>query len=150
MRAPLVAGNWKMNGTLSSVVSLSEAVAAGSVGARSEVLVCPPYIYLKAVREMLEGSSVMLGAQNLSDQTEGAFTGEISGPMLKDYGCSHAIIGHSERRQIYGETDALVGEKFTAARQHGLIPIVCVGEHLEQREAGVFLMRVLCASRGNF
>lgn len=136
MRAPLVAGNWKMNGTLSSVVPLSEAVAARAGRTRSEVLICPPYIYLQTVSEILQGTSIMLGVQNLSDQTEGAFTGEVSGLMLKDYGCSYAIIGHSERRQIYGETDALVAAKFTVARQHGLIPIVCVGEHLKQREAG--------------
>jgi triosephosphate isomerase len=101
------------------------------------MLLCPPYVYLPAVREWLQGSPIELGAQNLADKEgSGAYTGEISGSMLRDVGCRYVIVGHSERRALYGETDAVVATKFQAARRAGLVPIVCVGETLEQREAG--------------
>jgi triosephosphate isomerase (TIM) len=136
-RRLLIAGNWKMHGALAESRQLVAALAAG-VGPRSNVsmLVCPPYVYLPAVRDWLAGTGITLGAQDLSDRSgTGAFTGEISGAMLRDVGCSHVIVGHSERRALYGETDALVATKFKAAQQAGLVPILCVGETLEQREA---------------
>jgi triosephosphate isomerase len=136
MRIPLVAGNWKMNGTRASVTALAGAIASGCKAGGPQVVLCAPAIYLGAVAEVIAGSSVMLGAQNLSDQDAGAYTGEISGPMLRDMGARYVIVGHSERRRIYGETDALVAEKFEAARRCGLAPIVCVGETLAEREAG--------------
>jgi triosephosphate isomerase len=134
----LIAGNWKMNGALAEGRQLVAALRAG-VGAsnRASMLLCPPYIYIPAVRDWLQGSSIGLGAQDLSNRAgTGAFTGEISGAMLHDVGCSHVIVGHSERRALYGESDAVVATKFKLAQQAGLLPILCVGETLEQREAG--------------
>ncbi len=137
MRRPFVAGNWKMNGTAASNKSLLDGVKAGLASVTSsEVAVCPPYVYLRDVAEQLKGTNVVLGAQNLSEQSAGAYTGEISSAMLLDMGCRYVIVGHSERRAIYGESDALVASKFAAARKAGLIPILCVGELLEEREAG--------------
>jgi triosephosphate isomerase len=136
MRRYLVAGNWKMNGSREANAALLDKVTAGA--ARSpdvEVLVCPPAVYLDAVGARLKGSPVRLGAQNLCDQDKpGAFTGEVHGGMLRDVGCDYAIVGHSERRALYGETDAVVARKFKAAQALGLVPILCVGETLEQRE----------------
>jgi triosephosphate isomerase len=101
------------------------------------MLLCPPYVYLPVVREWLQGSAIALGAQDISNQVgTGAYTGEISGAMLRDVGCTHAIVGHSERRALYGESDAAVATKFQAAQEAGLVPILCVGETLEQRDAG--------------
>jgi triosephosphate isomerase len=101
------------------------------------MLLCPPFVYLPAVREWLQGSALELGAQNLADKEgTGAYTGEVSGAMLRDVGCTYVIVGHSERRALYGETDALVATKFQVAQRAGLIPIVCVGETLAEREAG--------------
>lgn len=137
MRRPFVAGNWKMNGSSASNKALLDGLKQGlSVIKATEVAVCPPFVYLREVGEQLKGTGVALGAQNLSEQTAGAFTGEISGAMLNDFGCRYVIVGHSERRAIYGESDALVARKFAAARKAGLIPILCVGELLEEREAG--------------
>ena len=103
----------------------------------TEIVVCAPYVFLGEVETMLEGSGIAHGAQNLSTEASGAFTGEISASMLKDYGCTYVIVGHSERRTFYGEDDALVAKKFAVARAAGLKPILCVGETLEEREAGV-------------
>ncbi len=137
MRIALVVGNWKMHGTRASTEQLvSEIHAEVDTAPHVEVVLCPAYVYLARVAKLIEGSHLTLGAQNLSEQIEGAYTGEVSGRMLHDYGCRYVIVGHSERRRIYGETDALVAEKFDTARKLGLDPIVCVGESLEDREAG--------------
>lgn len=135
-RRPLVAGNWKMNGSRAESAALVDALKTGvSAASRAEVVVCPPFILIPLVAEKLAGSAVAWGGQNLSVHKSGAYTGEISGPMLKDYGCTYVIVGHSERRTYYGETDALVAEKYGAAQAAGLIPILCVGETLAEREA---------------
>lgn len=138
MRRQLVVGNWKMNGSRESVKALVEGIKAGigAVGA-AEVAVCPPFVYLAEVANLLQDSAIAWGGQNLSAETAGAFTGEISAAMLQDFHCKYVIVGHSERRALYGETDALVAKKFAAARAAGLVPIVCVGELLEEREQGV-------------
>jgi triosephosphate isomerase len=137
-RKVLIAGNWKMNGSLAESRSLVSALRAGvEAGGKADMLLCPPYVYLPAVREWLAGGGIALGAQNLADRAgSGAYTGEISGAMLRDVGCSHVIVGHSERRALYGESDAIVATKFRVAQEAGLVPILCVGETLEQREAG--------------
>jgi len=137
MRRPFVAGNWKMNGSAASNKALLDGIRAGLAAVTTiEVAVCPPFVYLRDVAGQLQGTAVALGAQNLSEQGAGAFTGEISAAMLLDLACRYVIVGHSERRAIYGESDALVASKFAAARKAGLIPILCVGELLEEREAG--------------
>jgi triosephosphate isomerase len=137
-RTPFIAGNWKMNPTSrAEAVALAEAVKAG-VGAdvAVRVAVCPPFVYLEAIDGVLEGSPIGLGAQNLHAERSGAFTGEVSGPMLLDAGCTHVILGHSERRHGMGETDDQVNKKLHSALDVGLIPIVCLGELLAEREAG--------------
>jgi len=136
MRRPLVAGNWKMNGSRTESAALLEGVKKGTSSAsKAEVAVCPPYVLIPLAAEKLAGSVVVWGGQNLSAHKSGAYTGEISGPMLKDYGCSYVIVGHSERRTLYGENDALVAEKYGAAQAANLTPILCVGETLREREA---------------
>jgi triosephosphate isomerase (TIM) len=137
MRRSLVAGNWKMNGSGEGSRALVTAIKEGLSGVTAEVAICPPYVYLPAIASMLEGSPVAWGAQNLSEHESGAYTGEVSGPMLRDFGCKYAIVGHSERRTLYGELDAVVAHKFAAAQRSGLVPILCVGELLEERETGV-------------
>ena len=135
-RKSLVAGNWKMNGSLTANATLIEGILQGVSQARAELTVCPPPVYLESVGRALAGTSVALGAQNLCDQPQpGAFTGEIHGSMLADVGCRYVIVGHSERRALYGEEDACVSRKVATAQACGLIPILCVGETLEQREA---------------
>src|SRR5437660_1569238 len=138
MRTLLIAGNWKMNpSTRSEAVALAEAVKAGvGPGADVHVVLCPPAVFLGAVDTVLEGSPIGLGGQNMHWEPGGAYTGEVSGAMLVDVGCTHAILGHSERRHGLGETDAQVNAKLKAALAAGLIPIVCIGETREQREAG--------------
>lgn len=137
MRTPLIAGNWKMNTERASATELASAIASrASEASDAELLVCPPSIYLTAVREAIGDAKVGLGGQNMSCQVSGAFTGEVSGGMLKDVGASYVILGHSERRHIFGETDKNVNDKTKAALAMGLTPIVCVGEQLEDREAG--------------
>ncbi|MCP3688808.1 MAG: triose-phosphate isomerase [Gammaproteobacteria bacterium] len=136
MRKTLIAGNWKMNGSLQSVIQLVEGIKAGDAGA-ARLAVCPPAIYLMKVGGMLEGSQVALGAQNICDQAAGAFTGEVSGGMLKEAGCRYALVGHSERRSLYGESDELVAARFAMAIESGLSPILCVGETLQERESGI-------------
>ena len=138
MRQPLVAGNWKMNGSKSGVAELLAGVKAGAGSiAHAEVAVCPPYVFLPMAEAALAGSAVRWGAQNLSTETAGAFTGEIAASMLKDFGCTYVIVGHSERRTLYGEDDAIVARKFAVARAAGLKPILCVGETLDEREQGI-------------
>lgn len=137
MRRSLVAGNWKLNGSLESIRQLVEGIKAGMAEVKAEVAVCPPYVYLPEVANLLRGSAVGYGAQDVSDQTSGAFTGEVSAPMLNDFGCKYAIVGHSERRSLYAEDDEFTARKFAAARKAGLIPILCVGETLDEREKGI-------------
>ena len=138
MRQPLVAGNWKMNGSRDSVSALLEGLKAG-IGhvETAEVAVCPPYVYLAQVADALRGSVIAWGGQDVCDQEAGAFTGEISGPMLRDFACRYTIVGHSERRAIYQESDEFTARKYVAAQKAGLIPILCVGELLEEREGGI-------------
>lgn len=138
MRQPLVAGNWKMNGSLDSVTALIEGIKAGlDTVSTAEMAVCPPYVYIPTVATLIGGASISLGAQDVSDQESGAYTGEVAPGMLTDVGCKYAIVGHSERRSIYGESDAFTASKFAAARKAGLVPILCVGELLEEREQGI-------------
>ncbi len=137
MRQPLVAGNWKMNGSLASVRELLAGIKEGiDAVKRAEVAVCPPAIYIPEVQSQLAGTPIAWGGQDLSVHDAGAYTGEISGPMLRDFDCKYVIIGHSERRTYHGESDQLVAQKFEAARRNGLVPIFCIGETLEEREAG--------------
>ena len=141
MRARLVAGNWKMHGSRQANASLLDALLAG-LGRREAqpagcaCAVCVPFPYLEQVAARLAGSAIAWGAQNLSEHAAGAFTGEVSAAMLAEFGCRYVIVGHSERRQLFGETDVQVAQKFTAAQAGGLTPILCVGETLEEREAG--------------
>ncbi|MDZ7662572.1 triose-phosphate isomerase [Thiohalophilus sp.] len=138
MRQPLIAGNWKMNGSRTDNTVLLDGIKAGIGDVKAaEVAVCVPYVYLADVQLQLEGTSIAWGAQNLSKEEKGAFTGEISAAMLLDFGCKYVIVGHSERRSLYGEDAPLVAEKFEVARQAGLKPILCVGESLEEREQGI-------------
>ena len=137
MRKKLVAGNWNMNGGLKANLPLLNDVVAGVAGLGNvSVAVCVPFPYLAQAQSVLTGTPVAWGAQNLSEQPKGAFTGEVSASMINDFGCQYVLVGHSERRSIYGETDAVVAEKFAAALAANLIPVLCVGETLEQRDAG--------------
>lgn len=136
MRKPFVAGNWKMNTTLSTALELAKATAEASASVDGvDVAVCPPSVYLKAVADALAGTSVAVGAQNMHFEAEGAFTGEISASMVKDVGCRYVILGHSERRHVFGETDETIGKKVKAALGAKLDVILCVGELLEERKA---------------
>jgi triosephosphate isomerase (TIM) len=136
MRQKLVAGNWKMHGSRAFTRSLVSGLAAEfSAGAPCEIAVCPPFAYLGDAAAAAAGSAILVGGQDVSSQDEGAFTGEVSGSMLADLGCRFAIVGHSERRSLHGETDEIVAAKFLAAQRHGLVPILCVGETLGEREA---------------
>jgi triosephosphate isomerase len=136
MRKPLVAGNWKMHGSRAENASLVETLLdLLRPESRAEVLICPPFVYLWETGRMLKDTDVALGAQSVCAEPLGAFTGEISGSMLLDVGCRYVLVGHSERRQLYGESDALVARKFMAAQAQGLTPVLCVGETLEERES---------------
>ncbi|MCP5279273.1 MAG: triose-phosphate isomerase [Thiobacillus sp.] len=137
MRRKLVAGNWKMHGTLAENDALLSGILAGMGGVKADMAVCVPFPYLAQVQAKLSGSAVAWGAQNMSQHAKGAYTGEVSAPMLKDFGCAYVIVGHSERRALYGESDEVVAEKFAAAQSAGLTPILCVGETLDERENGV-------------
>ena len=136
MRRTIVAGNWKMNASKESVNKLILDILSGMSEVSSEVVVCAPFPYLSQVERLIADSQVKLGAQNLNTNSSGAFTGEVSANMIKDFGARHVIVGHSERRSLYGETNPLVAEKVKAALDNDLIPLLCVGESLEQREAG--------------
>jgi triosephosphate isomerase len=136
-RRPFIAGNWKMNTRRTSAFDLARALVDGAGNSdRVEIAICPPAVYLSAVADVVAGSSIELGAQNLYAAGDGAYTGEINAAMLTDVGCRFVILGHSERRQLMGETDDLVAKKMQAALAGNLIPIVCVGETQAQREAG--------------
>jgi triosephosphate isomerase len=137
MRKPFIAGNWKMNTDSHSAVKLAEGVVKGcgdTAGAKVDVAVCPPFVYLQAVAGALSSSRVALGSQDVYFEQKGAFTGEISSAMLKDVGCAYVICGHSERRHVIGETDELINKKVHASISGGLLPILCVGELLEERK----------------
>lgn len=134
MRRKLVAGNWKMHGSLADNDALLTAVLAGMAGVKAEVAVCVPYPYLAQAQARLAGSAIAWGAQNMSQHGKGAYTGEVSAAMLNDFGCKYVIVGHSERRAIYGESDQVVADKYAAAQAAGLTPILCVGETLNERE----------------
>ena len=137
MAKPLLAGNWKMNGTAQSAAQLAKQLAAGT-GELPEIIVLPSFVCIPAVIDVLQDkSTIQVGAQNLSQYEQGAYTGEISGQMLSALGCSHVLVGHSERRQLLAEDNQLVAEKFVAAQKVGLIPILCVGETLKQRQDGL-------------
>lgn len=135
MRTALVAGNWKMNGDSAFISDLMNSLKESDLSSKAEILVCPPFVYLSQVQQAVAGSAIKLGAQNVSQNANGAFTGETSLAMLEDLGCEYVILGHSERRSLYAETDELVADKFIATVETGLKPILCVGETLEQREA---------------
>ena len=136
MRKTIVAGNWKMNASKESVNKLVMGILSGMSNVSSEVVICAPFPYLSQVEALITHSQVRLGAQNLNTNMSGAFTGEVSADMIKDFGAQHVIVGHSERRSLYGETNTIVAEKVKAALDSDLIPLFCVGETLEQREAG--------------
>lgn len=135
-RKPLIAGNWKMNGTLESGGALAQAVADGAADAACELLVCPPAQLLYPIGRALAGTPVQLGAQDCHAEEKGAHTGDIAAPMLSDIGCSHVIVGHSERRENHGETDGTVRAKAEAAHRAGLIAVICLGETEAIRDAG--------------
>ena len=150
-RLPLLAGNWKMQCTRAEADSLLTALKAevSSVDpAEREIVVAPPFTALETAARVLKDSNIRLAAQNCHAEPKGAFTGEISGPMLKDVGCAYVILGHSERRQYFGETDQVVADKIRAAQRDGLLPIVCVGESLEQRDNGQTLSVIASQIRG--
>lgn len=139
MAKPLLAGNWKMHGTAKSAAKLADQLAA-YIGEKPEMMVFPSFVSIPAVVAALsEHSAIAIGAQNLSHHSEGAYTGEISGQMLADIGCSHVLVGHSERRTYSAENNELVAEKFAAAQASGLIPILCIGETLQQRQESLQL-----------
>jgi triosephosphate isomerase len=139
-RRPLVAGNWKMHGSRAENTALLDAMLsqldASRVDAKVEIVVCPPVAYLAEIATKLQGKAIAVGAQSVCAEAIGAFTGEVSASMLKDVGCRYVLVGHSERRNLYGEDSALVARKFLAAQSQGLVPVLCVGETLQQREAG--------------
>ena len=137
MRRPIIAGNWKMNKTPSEAVSLINELKPLVKDAEVEVVVCVPFVCIPAASKALEGSNIKLGAQNMHWEEKGAYTGEVAPGMLKELGVEYVIIGHSERRQYFAETDETVNKKIKSALKHGLLPIVCVGETLSQREEGI-------------
>ena len=145
MRRPIIAGNWKMYKTPAQAKALAHEIRAGldqAVLSEREVVLCPPFVDLTAVEEAIRGSGVGLGAQNFYPKAEGAFTGEISAPMLKELGVTYVIIGHSERRQYFREDDDFVNQKVLAALKNGLKPILCIGERLDEMEANLTEKRI--------
>ncbi len=149
MKKPFIAGNWKMHNTISGSVSLANEIRRGAGDYEDvEIVVCPVFTALASVADVLSGSNIALGAQNLFWEEKGAFTGEVSAPMLKDAGCKYVIVGHSERRKYFGETDEGVNKKIKAALRFGLLPIMCVGETLEQRNSGKALEVVSAQIKG--
>ena len=138
MRTPLVMGNWKLNGTKESVSTLIKGLeAAADAATNVEVAVCPPAIFIEQVANLVADNSIEFGAQDVSTNVSGAFTGETSPVMVKEFGAKYSLVGHSERRQYHNETDAVVAAKFVAIQEHGLVPVLCIGETLEERESNV-------------
>jgi triosephosphate isomerase (TIM) len=136
-RTKFVAGNWKMHGSLAANLSLLSALRAGATKVAAQMAVCVPYPYLAQAQSLLSGSNLAWGAQDVSEHTQGAYTGEVAGGMIAEFGCRYVIVGHSERRSYYGDSDAVVAAKFEAAQKSGLVPIFCVGETLAEREGNV-------------
>ncbi len=136
MRKKLVAGNWKMHGNLQQNADLLERIKRGVAGLGCEVVVCAPYPYLGQLQVLLADTAVAWGAQSVSEHAHGAYTGEVAATMLAEFGCRYVLVGHSERRSLFGEGDQVVAAKFEAAQSAGLVPILCVGETLAEREAG--------------
>ncbi|MCQ8182520.1 triose-phosphate isomerase [Methylomonas sp. SURF-1] len=134
MRRSLIMGNWKMNGSREEGQKLAQALADGLGNVEQEVAVCVPFVYLSDIRTVLASSPIALGAQNVADQAAGAYTGEVSAAMLADVGCKYALVGHSERRSYYGDTNESVAKRFAQALSKGVVPVLCVGETLEERE----------------
>ncbi|OAH99916.1 MULTISPECIES: triose-phosphate isomerase [Methylomonas] len=134
MRRSLIMGNWKMNGSLEDGQKLAQALADGLGNVQQEVAVCVPFVYLSDIRSVLAASPIALGAQNVADQASGAYTGEVSAAMLSEVGCKYALVGHSERRSYYGDTNESVAKRFCQALSKGVVPVLCVGETLEERE----------------
>ena len=134
MRQSLIMGNWKMNGNLQDGQQLAKALADGLGEVQQEVAVCVPFVYLSGIRDVLASSPIALGAQNVADQASGAYTGEVSAAMLADIGAKYALVGHSERRSYYGDTNQTVANRFCQAQKQNIIPVLCVGETLEERE----------------
>jgi triosephosphate isomerase len=135
MRQSLVMGNWKLNGLRSEGLALANAIAAGLRPGNKGIAVCVPYVYLSDVQNAIEDTPLALGGQNVADQESGAYTGEISAAMLKECGCSYALVGHSERRSYYGDTNESVAARFVQAQKEGVTPVLCIGETLEERES---------------
>ncbi|WP_273701748.1 triose-phosphate isomerase [Tepidanaerobacter acetatoxydans] len=142
-RKPLIAGNWKMNNTKTETIKFLDSFLPKAKGLSVDIVICPPFTNLFAAAEKLEGTDVKLGAQNMHWEDKGAFTGEVSPVMLKEIPCDYVIIGHSERRQYFAETDETVNKKIKSALQHDLLPIVCVGESLAQREEGITMSWIM-------
>ncbi len=137
MRQPLVAGNWKLNGSLETISELVSGISNQlSEVTTAEIAVCPPFIYLGYVQQLLDGVDISLSSQDCSDQDSGAYTGEVAAAMIKEFGCKYIIVGHSERRQIYGESSEIVAIKYEQVKKNNLVPILCVGETLQEREDG--------------
>ena len=139
MRPKVIAGNWKMNNDANGAEELISGLKRGLTFelTSAQVIICPPYPFLSLAHALLDGSPIQLGAQNMYHQDDGAFTGEVSASMLRSVGCTHVILGHSERRQYFGETNEFINAKARKALSVGLIPIICVGETLEEREKGI-------------
>ncbi len=134
MRRSLVVGNWKMNGTRASAELLAKGIIAGLGADIADIAVCVPYVYMPYIADLVKDSRLALGSQNIANQAVGAYTGEISATMLKELNCQYALVGHSERRSYYGDTNESVAARFCQAQQQNIIPVLCVGETLEQRE----------------
>ncbi len=135
MRQSLVMGNWKLNGSRSDSLALANAIVAGLKEGDQGIAVCVPYVYLSDVHNAIKDTPLALGSQNIADQESGAYTGEISATMLKECGCTYALVGHSERRSYYGDTDQSVATRFCQAQKGGVTPVLCIGETLEERES---------------
>jgi triosephosphate isomerase len=134
MRRSLVVGNWKMNGTLAGAELLAKGIIAGLGPDIGDIAVCVPYVHLPSVGALVKGTRLAVGSQNVSDKPSGAFTGEVSAAMLKEFNCRYALVGHSERRNYYGDTNESVAARFCQAHEQNIIPVLCVGETLDQRE----------------
>lgn len=134
MRRSLVMGNWKMNGTRSSAEALAKGIVAGLGADVADIAICVPYVFLPEIGNLVQNTRLALGAQNVADKPSGAYTGEISAAMLKEFACKYALVGHSERRTYYGDTDQSVAARFSQAQEQGITPVLCIGETLEQRQ----------------